>query len=133
MKNLKNKKGFTLVELIVVIAILGILALFLVPQFMGYSQDAKDQVAQSNVRTVWEAAKIAETKAEYDKDIKDKTTLVNEMKDKLGTSFTISDSNVTLKGNTLEVIGVSYETNGVACNYGFNDKNELVFSGDCVK
>lgn len=38
---MKNKKGFTLIELIVVIAILGILALFLVPQFMGYANDAK--------------------------------------------------------------------------------------------
>lgn len=53
---MKNKKGFTLIELIVVIAILGILALFLVPQFMGYANDAKMQVAEANTRTVWSAA-----------------------------------------------------------------------------
>lgn len=133
MKNLKNKKGFTLVELIVVIAILGILALFLVPSFKGYSDDAKKQVAQSNARTVWEAAKIAETKAEYDKDIKDKATLVAEMQKKLGeTSFKISESNVTFKGNTLEVTEVNYETNGVACKYGIVD-GELKFTDKCAE
>ncbi len=57
---MKNKKGFTLIELIVVIAILGILALFLVPQFMGYANDAKMQVAKANTRTVWSAAKAVE-------------------------------------------------------------------------
>ena len=63
---MKNKKGFTLVELIVVIAILGILALFLVPQFMGYATDAKLQVAKANTRTVWSAAKTVESYYQYE-------------------------------------------------------------------
>lgn len=48
---MKNKKGFTLIELIVVIAILGVLALFLVPSFMGYARDAKVQVMKANIKT----------------------------------------------------------------------------------
>lgn len=133
MKNLKNKKGFTLVELIVVIAILGILALFLVPSFKGYSEDAKKQVAQGNARTVWEAAKIAETKAEYDKTITSQKELVAEMQKKLGeTSFKIEMANVSFKGETLEVTGVNYTTNGVACNYGIVE-GELKFTGKCAE
>lgn len=45
---IKNKKGFTLIELIVVIAILGILALFLVPSFLGYTKDAQKATCDAN-------------------------------------------------------------------------------------
>lgn len=120
MKNLKNKKGFTLIELIVAIAILGILALFLLPQFMGYSQDAKLQVAKANTRTVWTAAKAAETTSEY-KEFKDLTAFTKEVTDKLGTSFTVADVKVeatkNADGKTWSLTSVSYKTNGVTCTY----------------
>jgi type IV pilus assembly protein PilA len=42
LKKLKNnKKGFTLIELIVVIAILGILAAILIPRFTGFQEKAR--------------------------------------------------------------------------------------------
>lgn len=37
----KNNNGFTLIELIVVIAIIGILALILVPRFAGFTERSK--------------------------------------------------------------------------------------------
>ena len=43
LKNrLNNRKGFTLIELIVVIAIIAILSAVLIPQMSGFTQRAKD-------------------------------------------------------------------------------------------
>lgn len=50
MKKLLNKKGFTLIELIVVIAILAILALILVPTITGYIGRAEEAQNQANAR-----------------------------------------------------------------------------------
>lgn len=48
-------KGFTLVELIVVITILAILATIGFLALSGYSQDAKDSAIKANVRSVFTA------------------------------------------------------------------------------
>lgn len=126
-----------MIELIVVIAILGILALFLMPQFMGYSTDAKNQVAKANARTVWTAAKAAETASEY-KDIKDDTKFIAEINSKLGADFKDvakgGDSGYSVTyDKDFHVTSVTYTTNGVACNYGYNGAaDELKFTGDCA-
>lgn len=57
--NAKNKKGFTLIELIVVIAILGILAIIAIPRFTGMRENANEGAVIANLRTIQTAAEVA--------------------------------------------------------------------------
>ena len=56
IRNLKNKKGFTLVELIVVLVSLAILAALLVPALTGYIDKANKEKVISETRMVVMAA-----------------------------------------------------------------------------
>lgn len=56
MKARNNKKGFTLVELIVVLVILAILASLLIPALTGYIDKAKQKNIIAEARGVWTAA-----------------------------------------------------------------------------
>lgn len=57
MKNfIKKQKGFTLVELVVVIAILGILAGIAIPRFMSATETARGAKTVADLRTLESAA-----------------------------------------------------------------------------
>ena len=47
-----NKKGFTLVEILIVVVILGILAAIVIPQFSEASTEARKSSVQSNLQMV---------------------------------------------------------------------------------
>lgn len=56
-----NKKGFTLIELIVVVAILVALMLMLVPRLTGFTKEATKTANAANARALYTAIKASES------------------------------------------------------------------------
>ena len=62
LKKKKNKKAFTLIELIVVIAIIGVLVAILVPVMSSFVGSATGATAKANARTIYG---IAQAQAQF--------------------------------------------------------------------
>ena len=57
----EDEKGFTLIELMVVVLIIAILIAIAIPTFLGARERAQDRQAQSNLRNAFAAEKVVYT------------------------------------------------------------------------
>ena len=87
IRALKEKKGFTLVELIVVLVILAILAALLIPALTGYIDRANNEKIIAETRQAVMAAQTIASE-EYANNVKDLT--VSTAVDSNGTSVSLS-------------------------------------------
>lgn len=70
-----NKKGFTLVEIIVVLVILAILAAIAVPAVLGYVDDAKKSKYISEARSIYIVVQVEEAKFRAENGLNTKSTI----------------------------------------------------------
>ena len=114
MKN--KKKGFTLVELIVVLAILAILAAMLVPALTGYIDKANAQKVVATTRQVVMAAQ-SEVTEEYANSSNAKLTAATI------SNSTSDDSGKKLYTDICTLAEVSVDKNGIkAIEISYNEK-----------
>jgi len=52
LRNLNNQKGFTMIELMIVVAIIGILSAIAIPNFLNFRMKAKTSEAKSNLGAI---------------------------------------------------------------------------------
>lgn len=72
VNKLKNKKGFTLIELIVVLAVLGIIMAIAVPRFVGVQDQAKIDADYASGSLIAKTAEIYAAKGMSNTEIKTK-------------------------------------------------------------
>ena len=106
-KKLKDKKGFTLVELIVVLVILAILAALLVPALTGYIDKANEERIISYTRQIVVAAQTEASEAygkgkTLDADTDLTTSTTPSLKD-VGTLSELSEDGASWKNNITDV------------------------------
>ena len=103
LKKLQSKKGFTLMEMLIVVAIIAVLVAIAIPVFNGALTKSKEAADVANVRATyaeWQTAMLTEAPADKDAFLKGPTgndTLTLNYPDKL----TVTNGTITYTASKL--------------------------------
>ncbi|WP_455500352.1 type II secretion system protein [Gemmiger sp.] len=153
IRKMKNKKGFTLVELIVVLVILAILAALLVPALTGYIDKAREQSLANEASLVLTAAQATvseaygngnitvgtNNKVSFDATTEQKNAMrsqikqLAEVKDKASWAIDFEVVGTSENYKTIKITGLSYSDGANAIVYTYNTDTNTGSWGPTLK
>ena len=108
-KKLKSKKGFTLMEMLIVIAIIVILLAIAIPSFNNSLNKAKTAADEANVRSYYAEVMVKNMTADTNKvDLKKGTDVKADM-EKSGYTLQAKGADVTATGDTVDEYQITYK------------------------
>ncbi len=106
INKLKNKKGFTLIELIVVLAVLAVIMAIAVPRFIGVQESAKIDADYSTGALIAKSAELYYAQNPTASDMS-----VGDADDKLGKDLSdVKFQSSKIKGQGLDTVKVDYNS-----------------------
>jgi type IV pilus assembly protein PilA len=108
-----NEKGFTLVELIVVMAVLAVISAIAVPRFLGVQEDAKVEADYATAAMLGKAAELYLVK-----DGNTATTLTN--------AETVEALQVLLKTTKIDFVSKDFENNEGTLDFTDGENGEVI-------
>ena len=110
-----NKKGFTIVELVIVIAVIAILAAVLIPTFTGVTEKAQKSAALQNAENAWKEfqgkyADKMDNPAEFDGAIQSGDYYI-----------VVTDGQFEKEGDDIKVVKGTYAETSGKTSYPFNN------------